>query len=473
MNPVENTSTACTISAQMAEFAAGLRYEQLPADVRKLAQLVLLDTVGCVLAGSTTEEVNLVRSAVRALGGDGNANLWGSAERAALPFAALVNGTAAHVREIDDFGGCAHSGAVIIPAALGTAIQVGASGAELLTAIVIGYDIARRAMDGGGGYLTFKARGWHSTSTCGGFGAAAAVGRLLNLSPERLRWSLGLAGSNAGGTWAFIPEGAMSKRVHPGFAAQSGVVSAFLAASGISGPESIFETPWGGFFPTYVGDEAQPAKAVDGLGTDFRIRLVGIKPYAACRGAHSAIEAALALRNEEGVRSEVVKRITVRGSKTHYKQLRKQDVRTILDAQFSLPYAIAVALSTGGAMLDQYTAEALRRPEILALARRIDVVADGAVADGAEPFLDVELTDGRVLAKHVATARGDYKNPLSEEEVRAKFRGTAGLAMPSARVEELEQSILNVADSSSLGDLAALLVPEGDAQDSRHGRSTA
>lgn len=473
MNTVENTSTTCTISARMADFATTLRYEQLPSDVRKLAQLVLLDTVGCVLVGSTTEEVSLVRNAVRALGGDGKASLWGTLEHAALPLAALVNGTAAHVREIDDFGGCAHSGAVVIPAALGAAIQVRASGAELLTAIVIGYDIARRAMDGGGGYLTFKARGWHSTSTCGGFGAAAAVGRLLKLNRERLQWALGLAGSNAGGTWAFIPEGAMSKRVHPGFAAQSGVVSAFLAASGISGPESIFETPWGGFFPAYVGDDAQPAKAIDGFGTDFRIRMVGIKPYAACRGAHSAIEAALAFRNEEGVRPETVKRITVRGSETHYKQLRKQEVRTILDAQFSLPYAIAVALSTGGAMLDQYTAEALQRRDILKLARSITVVADEAVADGEEPFLDLELTSGRMLTKHVATARGDYKNPLSEDEVRAKFRSTAGLTLPAVQVEQLEQAISRVADSPNLDELAELLVPQTAAPDSRQGRSTA
>lgn len=469
MSPGENTTTSGMISAQFADFVVGLGYEQLPADVRKLAHLVLLDTVGCVLVGSATEEVGRIRSAVRALGGNGNARLWGTRESAALPLAAFVNGAAAHVREIDDFGGCAHSGAVVIPAALGAAIEIGASGAELLTAIVIGYDIARRVMDGGGGYLSFKARGWHSTSACGGFGAAAAVGRLLKLDAKRLQWALGLAGSNAGGTWAFLPEGAMSKRVHPGFAAQSGVASAYLAASGISGPEGIFETPWGGFYPTYVGDAAEPGKAVQNLGSDFRIRLVGIKPYAACRGAHSSIEAALSLRNSDGVRPEDVVRITIRGSATHYKQLRKQEVRTILDAQFSLPYATSVALSTGAAMLDQYTEEALRRPEILALARRIEVRADGAIADGEEPILDVELTDGRILTKHVATARGDYKNPLSQDEVRSKFRSTAGMVLHTQQVERLEELILRVADQPNLGELARLCVPTGNARTPEHG----
>jgi 2-methylcitrate dehydratase PrpD len=456
-NEISSGSGVRTISKLMAEFAVGLRYEDIPADVQRLAHLVLLDTVGCALAGSTTEEASLVREAMTAAGGAGDANVWGTDQFVALPLAALVNGTAAHAREIDDFGGCAHSGAVIVPAALGTAIRVGASGNELLTAIVIGYDIARRAMDGGGGYLPFKARGWHSTSTCGGFGAAVAVGRLLKLDVERLQWALGFAGSNAGGTWAFIPEGSMSKRVHPGFAAQSGVVSAYLAASGVTSPTSIFETDWGGFFPTYVGDKAEPNKAVEGLGSDFRIRLVGFKPYATCRGIQSSVDVILALRSKEGVRAENVRRITVRGSRTHKKQLSKQDVQTVLDAQFSLPYSIAVALMTGGAMLDQFTPEAIRRPEILAFARRIEVLYDENIADGAEPFLDVHLMDGRVLTRRVLIARGDFDNPLSEEELHAKFRTAAGLALSPDHVEKLEQIIARAAELESLDELAGLL----------------
>src|SRR3989304_4150007 len=227
-------STALTISGQLAEFAAGLRYEDLPPDVRELAQLVLLDTLGCGLAGSATEELRLIRAAMLQAGGAGDTRLGGTPERPPLPLAALANGAAIHAREMDDFGGCMHSGSVVVPAAFCTAARVGASGRELLTAIVAGYDIARRAMDGGGGYLVYKERGWHSTSTCGGFGAAAAVGRLLALDAQRLQWALGYAGSNAGGTWAYITDGAMSKRVHPGFAAQSGVVSAYLAASRVT-----------------------------------------------------------------------------------------------------------------------------------------------------------------------------------------------------------------------------------------------
>jgi 2-methylcitrate dehydratase PrpD len=447
-----------TISARMADYAASVRYEDLPADVRELAHFVLLDTLGCALAGSNTEEVARIRDAMAAAsGGAGDAALWGTAERLPLPMAALANGAAVHAREMDDFGGCAHSGSVVVPAALGTAARVGASGRELLTAIVIGYDIAKRVMDGGGGYLTFKEVGWHSTSACGGFGAAAAAGRLLGLDAKHLQWAIGYAGCNAGGTWAFIPEGAMSKRVHPGFAAQTGVMSAYLAASGVTAPESIFEAEWGGYYPTYVPGKATPESATAGLGSDFRIRQVGFKPYAACRGIHSSLDVILALRKTRHIQASDVASVKVRGSRTHVKQLGKQAVQTALDAQMSLPYSIATALETGGAMLDQYTAEALRRPSVLALARRVTVTHEPSVPDGAEPYVDVELKNGERLTERVEIARGDCENPLSEAELVEKFRTTAGQVFGAGHLARIEKAVRDIAKAENVRALEELL----------------
>lgn len=455
-----DTASRATLSARMAEYAVRLRYEDLPSDVRDLAHLVLLDALGCALAGSTTDEVARIRQAMAAASaGAGDTVLWGTNEKLPLPLAALVNGAAVHAREIDDFGGCAHSGSVVIPAALGTAAREGASGRELLTAIVVGYDIARRVMDGGGGYLAFKEVGWHSTSTCGGFGAAVAAGRLLGLDAKRLQWAIGYAGCNAGGTWAFIPEGAMNKRVHPGFAAQTGVISAYLAAGGVTAPESLFETEWGGYYSTYVPGKATPGRATEGLGTDFRIREVGFKPYAACRGIHSSVDAVLAMRGTHRIKAFDVAKVTVRGSRTHVRQLSKQAVQTTLDAQMSLPYSIAVALETGGAMLDQYTPDALRRPGVLALARRVTVVHDASVPDGAEPYVDVELKNGRHLSERVMVARGDHTNPLSEAELVDKFRTTAGLAFDAAHVARIEKAVRDVARLANVRALDELMRP--------------
>jgi 2-methylcitrate dehydratase PrpD len=421
---------------------------------------VLFDTLGCAMAGAGTEEVARIRRAMsQANGGGGDASYWGTPEKAPLPLAALANGAAVHAREIDDFGGCAHSGAVVIPAALGVAARIGASGKDLLTAIVIGYDIARRVMDGGGGYQAFKEAGWHSTSTCGGYGAAAAAAKLLGLDAPRMQWALGYAGSNAGGTWAYIPDGAMSKRVHPGFAAHTGVVAAYLASNDVTGPTQIFEAPWGGYYPTYVAGKAAPEKTVEGLGSDFRIRLVGFKPYAACRGIHSSVDVMIALRRQHQLRAADVKQIIVRGSPTHLKQLAKQEVETLLDAQFSLPYSIAATLVSGGAMLDQYTVDAIQRPEVRALAKRVHLKLEPGVADGDEPYLDVELNDGRTLTDRVLIARGDCENPLPEDELRGKFRTAASATLNTQRIEQLEQAILRAESLTDCRELVALMTP--------------
>ena len=449
-----------TISGKLAQFAANLQYDDLPQDVRDKAKLVFLDGLGCGLAGSTTEDVLQIRTAMLAAGGGGGDTLlWGTAMRAPLPQAALANGAAMHSREMDDFEGCLHSGSIIIPTALGTAARVGADGRALLTAITAGYDIARRALEGCGGNKPLKDKGWHSTSVCGGFGAAVTAGYLLGLDAEKMQWALGYAGSSAGGTWAFIPDGAMSKRVHPGLAAQAGVTSAYLAASNVTGPTSIFETDWGGFFPTYVGEQAVPSIAIENLGSDYKLRIVGFKPYAACRGNHGSIDAILQMRREDGIRPENVDHIVIRGTPTHVKQLGKQAVKTMLDAQFSLPYSVAVTLATGGAMLDQYTPAQLRRPEILALARRVEVVIDAQVSGSEQPFVDVYLTDGRMLTRRVLVPRGDHTNALTEEELRTKFRSNAKLALAGAQVDELEEKVQNIEMIKNVADIAALLIP--------------
>jgi 2-methylcitrate dehydratase PrpD len=449
-----------TISFRFAEFASRLRYEDLPDHVRLKMQLVLLDGIGCALVGAATPEMRQVRNAMReANGAGGDSALWGTIEKTSLPLAALGNGAAIHAREMDDFEGCLHSGAVILPATVGTASRVQANGRELITALVLGYDIARRTLEGGGGNLPFKDRGWHSTSVCGGFGAAIAAGRLLGLSQLQLQWALGFAGSTACGTWAFVSDGAMSKRVHPGFAAQAGVVAAYLAKNDVSSPGSIYEDDWGGIYNTFLGNDATPDRALDGLGEDFRLDLVGIKPHAACRGNHSAIDAALEFRRELKLAPEQVKYVRIRGNATHVRQLGNQTVTTPMSAQFSLPYSVAVALVSGTATIDQYTPRALQRADVQALTRRIEVVTDPDVAHAAQPFVEIHLTDGRVLTKRVLIPRGDRRNPLLDEEIRQKFRANAQQALSRSAVERIESQISDIANMRDVNELTELLVP--------------
>jgi 2-methylcitrate dehydratase PrpD len=259
-----------SLSQRFAEFAAATRYPDIPPSARDRAGIHLLDTLGAGIAGSASREAAISREV--AAGSPGGAGLWGTPATSAPLAAAFGNGVAAHAFELDDSGGCDHSGAVVVPAlfaaaALSTTPVDGRTGIE---AVVLGYDIARRVQSALGGYDELNEKGWHSTGVCGTFGAALAAGRTLGLDAGQLGHAIGLAGSFTGGTWAFLGNGAMSKRMHVGRAAETGLHCALLARSGFTGPSELFEAPWGGFLGLYGGDAADPGALVTDLGTDWR-----------------------------------------------------------------------------------------------------------------------------------------------------------------------------------------------------------
>jgi 2-methylcitrate dehydratase PrpD len=275
-----------------------------------------------------------------------------------------------------------------------------------------------------------------------------------------MRWTIGLAGSCAGGTWAFIDEGNTNKRVHPGLASKSGIVAAFLAREGITGPSQILEAEWGGFYTTFLkGGEFFPEHATRGLGSEWEIRHAGFKPYASCRRIHSSLDTVFVVMQKYGVKASDVRRITIHGNRIHERQLSKFPVRTILEAQFSLPYTLAAALLFGSAGLEQYTDAALKRPEIAPLAEKIGVRFDASVSDHGEPRLEFELADGRVLSEIVTVPKGHPKNPLTADEVARKFRGNAGLVLPESQVQEAEAAILSIERMNDVTELVKLLTP--------------
>ena len=279
-----STAAGDSLSGQLAAYWARARFEDLPASVVHAAKRFLLDTIAAGTAGGATAVVDTVVRAMQAGGsGSGHAVLWGRRERLAPAAAALVNGTAAHALELDDFGGCGHSGAVVIPAVSSLAQGCRATGRDAIVAIVAGYDLAGRVLEGSGGYRPHNERGWHSTGTCGSFGAAAGAARLLRASPDTFTQALGIAGTFTGGTWAFLADGALVKRFHPGKAAETGVSAALLAREGLTGPRHVLDARWGGFYSTYAPGFATPERAIAGLGSEFFILRSGIKPHACCR----------------------------------------------------------------------------------------------------------------------------------------------------------------------------------------------
>lgn len=453
-----STDATTTAGRQLADFVHGLRFADLPNNVVHAARRTLLDTLGAGIAGSTADEGGRVRRAVLDFDRGEVATLWGTNARSSAPMAALVNGTAAHALEMDDFHGCDHSGAVVIPAVLAVAQAMGGlTGRDLLTASVAGYEVARRPMEAVGGYDAHNSRGWHSTGTCGTFGAAAAAGRTMGLDGEQLSWAIGLAGSFTGGIWAFIDDGAMSKRLHPGKASENGVVAAYLARRGFTGPSQIFEATWGGFLSTYAPDTADPAALTEDLGQDYRILLTGFKPYASCRGVHSAIDALLELRDAHSFAVDDVERIVVTGRPFAVQMVGNAEIHTMLDAQMSLPYGLAVTLLTGDASIEQYTAEWRESPKVRKMLAKISMVEDARIPTTEEPTVEVQLYDGRCFHARVDIALGAAERPLSDEQLARKFRSLTSLALPEAQVDELLEMLWHIDDLDSVDALWPLL----------------
>ena len=282
----------------LATWVSALKYDDLPQRTREVARIALLDTLGAGLYGFNTPWTQKLLSWVQR-GGQGNeARTW-NAGTATLRSAdaALVNGVAVHAFELDDYHNAKlHCGAAVIPAALAVAERLDSNGRDLLTAIVAGYEVMIRsslALNPSAARL----RGWHLTGVVGPFGAAAACAVLLKLNAEETAWALGLAGTQGAGLWAFNADGSMSKRLHPGKAAHSGVLAAELAQLGFSGPTSIYEFEDGGVLKAF-SDHADAALLTLDLGRVYHIDNNSIKPYCCCGSTHAYIDAALALRKK-------------------------------------------------------------------------------------------------------------------------------------------------------------------------------
>lgn len=232
---------------RLAQFCAETRFEDLPPALVEQAKRHILDTFGAALAGADSAVALQARQVFGAE--PGTALVWGTTLGVGAGHAALLNGIAAHALELDDTGGCDHSGAVVLPAVMAALSLVDrpVDGREFITAVVIGYEIGRRVLEACGSYAAHNSAGWHSTATCGVFGAAAACARIFALDVGQTVSALGIAGSFSGGLWAFIHDGSQSKKLHSGRAAEGGLLAARFAREGVSGPSVLFDDVWGDF----------------------------------------------------------------------------------------------------------------------------------------------------------------------------------------------------------------------------------
>ncbi|MGB5829555.1 MAG: MmgE/PrpD family protein [Pseudomonas mandelii] len=426
---------------RLAQFCVDTRFEDLPPALVAQAKRHILDTFGVTLAGADSEVAKQARQVFASEAGD--TLVWGTDLRMGAAQAAILNGIAAHALELDDTGGCDHSGAVVLPAVM-AAVSMQTepvNGRELITAVVIGYDVSRRVLEACGGYSAHNGAGWHSTVTCGVFGAAAASARILGLDAAQTVSALGIAGSFSGGLWAFIHDGSQSKKLHSGRAAEGGLLAARFAQQGISGPKKLFEDVWGGFLRTLAGVASDPTALDADLGVVWKLARCSIKPYAACRGTHSAIDALGLLMDQLQVCADQIEDIDVSLCGFLQDMCGGQDVSTLAAAQMSLPYALAARLVHGHCRLEAYDEAQRGDPRIAHWMARIRLEVDPQLSEDGEPVICVRTVDGRQASLCVDPPLGAPGNPLSDAALEEKFFSLAGRVMPQEQAGELLEQL--------------------------------
>lgn len=462
------------ITRHLAEWVAGLRLEDIPDEVTGHAKLALLDTLGCGLFGSTLPWGQTVIRFARRLGRNGEATVWGDGSLLPAANAALANGTLVHAFEMDDLhaGGVLHPGSVTATAAIALAERrergrkVSVEGRRVLEALIAGYEVGAR-IGLACGYAKLK-KGFHPAATTGVFCAAAAASRILNLDAEATQDALGTAGTQAAGLMA-SQYGSMVKRMHMGLAAQSGIYGADLAAMGFRGVRGVLEAPYGGFLSTLVGDAADPAPILDGLGERYEMLGTGFKIYPACGSSHTTIDALLAIRERcpdlspEAVESVVIR--TTTAVRDHVGWPYVPD--TVTSAQMNLPFTAAVLLYDGALTVESFADYRLRDPALVELAGRVSVLADPELDRKGRDYrhtvhVDVRLSDGRQFEESRTHGRGTAKQPVSPAELYAKFADLAGRVVGDGQAAAIREMVEDLEQLPAISPLAdAMVSPAG------------
>ncbi len=457
------------VTRQLVDFCVQLTPEKLPAAAMDAARRLAFDFAGVALRGSLESSSRAVVDAVRRLSpeGAGTCTIIGHSRKVLPQYAALANGSSVHGLELDDIHPQAgvHVGATVFAAGFAMAQQTGASGADLLAAAVAGYEVACRigiALP----LAEHSAHGFHSTGTCGVFGAAMTASRLLGLSAEQTLNALGIAGSQAAGSLEYRTERADTKRLHPGWAAHCGIVAAELARSGVTGPQRILEGR-AGFLRSY-SDNPLPETLVAGLGEEFHIARTSIKPHAACRYSQGIIDASIDVVSRHDIRPDEVARITIGLFKAAFPSVVeppefKRRPRFMADAQFSANFAAAAIALWRQVTMREYEADRLHSPALHAMIDLVECVEApelNALFPQRWPAkVEFVLKDGRRLAGSVDRLKGDPDYPLSWDELVAKFKYLAGSVLDSERVARII-AVAGSLETCKADDLVSLLASD-------------
>ncbi|MHB1162807.1 MAG: MmgE/PrpD family protein [Chloroflexota bacterium] len=447
-----------SLTEQLADFLVATRVPDLNPRILEDASYFLLDCLGSIVAGTGTRPGSIVLAHAAEQQG-AHSSVLGLKERKSTQTAAFANGALGHITETDDVhrGAVLHPGVVVIPAALAVAERLGSPGIDFLTSVVLGYEVVIRIGESVG---TSHYYYWHNTSTCGTFGAAAAAGWLLGLSKQQMVWALGNAGSLSSGLWQFNEDGAMAKHLHAGHAASSGVMAAELAARDFTGTRFVLEGKRGLYAATST--DARPERVTEGLAPGmerYKISESVIKPYSSCRHTHAPVDLALALRQATGLTPDRIARVEIDSYQATLDLTDNPSPGHEYAAKFSVQYCVAAALALGRLTLGDFGPEAISDSTIRELMSRIEARVDPEIQARypREWCCRVTITssEGERFQRFTAAPRGDPENPLSLEELRAKFRSLLEGTRYQSRAEGLIEGVARLARMDNVKSLLA------------------
>lgn len=451
----------------LAKLAAEFRLADVPAAVRERARLHILDAIGLGFASHAQEYAHRAIAGIEAIGASGDCSVLGLQRRFDPRDAALLNGVLVHGLDFDDthLASIIHPTTTALPAALALGEQADASGEELLAAFLVGAETGIRigaAIDGGLHHV-----GYHATGVVSHFASAVTAGRLLGLSEDQIVAAQGVAGSTASGIQVFLEEGAWTKRFHPGWGAVAGITAARLAQHGFKGPSRPYEGRFG-LFETHLQAHASEVKAealTAGLGEVWRFGETALKPYPVCHFIHGCADAAVELHGEIGGAQIVAVKALLPQPTLHIvaePAEQKERPTTEYEGKFSAQFVVATCLLKGAFGMADLTPQAFADPQIQALTAKVKCEAD---PDSAFPTyfsggVEVTLSDGRTLKRHVRINSGAGERAMTAEQVVKKFMGSATLTLAPARAEQVCEAVLGL-EKLSARELAAALRAEG------------
>jgi len=448
------------LAYELAGNAAVIKYELLPEDIVGITKKFILDTLATTVAGSSAPGCQSVVGQVKDWGGKEESTVLVYGGKVISSNAALANSMMSHALDFDDTHDSAtlHANVSVLPAALAMSERVGnVSGKELITAVAVGADILCRLGLGASGPLN-----WVLSSTAGYFGATIAAGKILGLDESKLLHALGIAYSQCAGNAQCLVDGGLVKRMQPAFAARAAVLSSLLAEKGITGAINIFEGHYG-FFPLYYRNKYDRERVVDGLGKTFEGKNLSVKLYPCCRYTHCPIDATLSIVQENDIDPNDVEEVIVHATQNAYDLVgRPFEVRESpqVDAQFSIPYTVSVAIARRGVFIDDFLEERIKTDaQVLQLAKKVRVIVDQEpIAKGLTPcVVDIKTKDDIICSQPVQALRGSPERPVGIEEVAQKFSGCARFSAKAIPEENLERAIELITNLEKVKDVTEIV----------------